>query len=210
LFYRGLTTCWGSSRRRLTALSCALPRLRHLELIRERAALGKDFERRDSFSAGGPHPSPGAHALLGASPLAGGRVASPLPAGAVPEAAGRESARSAAGAAARPPLSPVPSPAAAEEPGRPSQWTPAGASPRAAAPSPSPAPPGAALAARRGSPVLAAAAYCPADAALAQLLREGTQSLAPGSVTPATTPKTRLRGVRKRAAKMARRLQAAG
>lgn len=34
-------------------MPCLLPcRLQHLELIRERAALGKDFDRRDSFAGG--------------------------------------------------------------------------------------------------------------------------------------------------------------
>lgn len=37
----------------LTGSMLSLCRLQHLELIRERAALGKDFDRRDSF-AGGP------------------------------------------------------------------------------------------------------------------------------------------------------------
>jgi hypothetical protein len=37
----------------LITSTCVPCRLQHLELIRERAALGKDFDRRDSF-AGGP------------------------------------------------------------------------------------------------------------------------------------------------------------
>jgi hypothetical protein len=211
-------------------------RLRHLEVIRERAALGKDFERRDTFPASSPQASPGVPPCPGPSSspdqLAGGRAMSPL--ATTLDAGVREALRPALlPPRPLPPPSPSPSPhlvrpgsakdagpatgdpAGVAVPGRPPQHLLAAmpsASPPPVPPHPaSPAPAAAAAAAaRRASPTLAPPAYCPTDAALTLLLSAGAQSRWPGSVTPATSARARLRGVRKRAAKMARRLQAAG
>lgn len=208
-------------------------------MIRERAALGKEFERRDSFSSlGAPYHSPTAGAGAGAGGHPGtlspgaprARSPGPLAAGAAPPrdgSAGRERPHlpplpplspNAAGCL-RPPLAPgafgrdaVPSP--------PPQWPAPDGGGGAAAPPPAPSAPCplsprgcapvAAAAARRGSPTLSSSLYGPTDAAFQQLLRSGTQSLAPGSVTAAASARSKSHKTRKRVAKLARRLQAAG
>ncbi|WIA28636.1 hypothetical protein OEZ86_011173 [Tetradesmus obliquus] len=55
---------WLSSRVNARLKEAAQRRVRHLELIRERAALGKDFERRDSFTAASPGTRSGLQGLL--------------------------------------------------------------------------------------------------------------------------------------------------
>jgi hypothetical protein len=65
-----LETCPGACVRPAACIMALLLRVQHLELIRERAALGKDFERRDSFTTASPGtrcPSPALRSGLGSS-----------------------------------------------------------------------------------------------------------------------------------------------
>jgi hypothetical protein len=196
-------------------LVCHRPnRLRHLELIRERAALGKDFERRDSFSSAALQP--------GASHCARGAAGGEAPAAGESPARHEAAAGAGAVAGATPPSSlllhrgsrdvngaspDVPRPPTPSEASETRATDAQAAAAAARSVSPSPAIP---QNARRSSPTLAPAVYGPADAAFQQFLIAGTQSVLPGSVTPAGSARAKMRGVRKRAAKMARRLQATG
>jgi len=224
-------------------------RLSRLELIRERAALGKDFERRDSFSSAAwpQHQSPTSSALSGAS--LGAAAAVTAGGGGITKGAFSPSVPAVAVAAVAPlpPLSPLvrsnsssikeasAQPAAGIPTPQPTDSSTADPPPTAttktttasvlsasappftsalSAASQRPASPAPSIytqAARRSSPTLTpASVYNPSDAALQRLLSAGTQSVAPRSVTPAGTARNKVRGARKRTAKMARRLQAAG
>ncbi|KAF8072639.1 hypothetical protein HT031_000299 [Scenedesmus sp. PABB004] len=66
---------WLSGRTSARLKEAAQRRLRHLSMIRERAALGKDFERRDSFTGSPAARWPSAAALPAARPAAGGATA---------------------------------------------------------------------------------------------------------------------------------------